>query len=420
MLKLKRLKVHKCRSVQPGTELVFNGRLNIVLGKNGAGKTTLLKLVAAVVGSSFADEFQDDDIHVEYEYELHGVQVRCEFRHDDARVDDPVQATPMRLPIFQVTFYSARGDAVSARIRGNDLTITSGATEFPLKINPNVLNVPSLDLVGFIGSYLSHIPGIPEDLRPFATLDTKLPHRLDEGLDWLRLTLQDLAINFFSEIDDDARWCLANMRHSGVSAEFRGAFAEYRHRFAELPELLAAHSDALPFLRRACEQIGLRDASWTLSFLEHDRRRVEVKRYGRSQVYVTTHGGTRFPLEKLSFGQLRLFGFFLHSAMHPHVIVADELTNGLHHEMVDCCIATIGERQAFLATQNPLLLDHIGFDDAAEVQRTFVLCDLQGDPDGERAMRWRNMSADEAHEFFADYRVGVQHVNDILRKRGLW
>lgn len=40
MLKLKRLKVHKCRTVQPGTELVFSEGINIILGKNGAGKTT--------------------------------------------------------------------------------------------------------------------------------------------------------------------------------------------------------------------------------------------------------------------------------------------------------------------------------------------------------------------------------------------
>jgi hypothetical protein len=205
-----------------------------------------------------------------------------------------------------------------------------------------------------------------------------------------------------------------------VAPAFRAAFAEYRNRFNELPEVLSTHSDQLPFLKRACNQIGLRDASWTLSFEELTRRDVETKRYGRSQLYVTTHGGTRFPLEKLSYGQLRLFAFFLHSAMHPHVVVADELTNGMHHEMVDTCIDTIGERQAFLATQNPLLLDHIGFDSADEVQRTFILCDLQSEPGGERSMRWRNMAAKDAHEFFADYQVGVQHTNDILRKRGLW
>jgi hypothetical protein len=88
--------------------------------------------------------------------------------------------------------------------------------------------------------------------------------------------------------------------------------------------------------------------------------------------------------------------------------------------MIDLCLDTIGDRQSFLATQNPLLLDHIGFHSAEEVQRTFILCDLLEMTDGQESMQWRNMSGQEAGEFFGDYEVGIQHVNDILRTRGLW
>jgi len=238
-------------------------------------------------------------------------------------------------------------------------------------------------------------------------------------MDWLRGTLREFAM-LFRSTDDEERWCLANVRHAGAAGEFRAALAAHRGRFAELPEVITLHSRDLPFLERICRQIGLSDVSWTLFFLEHDRRDTEIKRYGNSQIFVTTTGGTRLPLEKLSFGQLRLFGFFLHSLMHPHAVVIDELTNGLHHEMIDCCLDTIGERQAFLATQNPLLIDYVGFASAEEARRTFILCDLQKGADGENSMIWRNMTDEEAGEFFGDYEVGVQHANDILRKRGLW
>jgi len=35
-------------------------------------------------------------------------------------------------------------------------------------------------------------------------------------------------------------------------------------------------------------------------------------------------------------------------------------------------------------------------------------------------MVWRNMTAEEAKNFFRDYQVGISHVNDILRSWGLW
>lgn len=76
--------------------------------------------------------------------------------------------------------------------------------------------------------------------------------------------------------------------------------------------------------------------------------------------------------------------------------------------------------QAFLATQNPLLLDHLSFASAEEVQRTFLLCDVRDEADGQQTTLWRNMTSEEADEFFKDYQVGIQHVNDILRTRGLW
>lgn len=416
MLTLQRLKIHKCRVVAPGTELEFNDGLNLLLGKNGAGKTTMLRLIAAAIGSSFQDEFHPDDLDVEYEYKLETLRVRCRFQQG---TDNSAERGPqMRSQTFRVELDHPSTAQIVAQMHGNRLRVTWDKQSWEREFNPIVGVAPSLDLVVFLRSLLATYE-IPAAVLTALGDEPRLTHRLDEGLDWLRVTLAQFAV-LFAATTDERLWCNPNMPYPGAAVDFRGALASHRGKFATLPEVLTLHSDQLPFLRRICEQLDLQDATWTLSFLEHDQRRHEIKRYGRNQVYVTTRGGTRFPLDKLSYGQQRLFAFHLHAAMHPHAVVADELTNGMHHAMVDGCLSTIGERQAFLATQNPLLLDHIGFDSEDEVRRTFVLCDLQNNADGEKTMLWRNMSPEEAHEFFADYQVGIQHVNAILRTRGLW
>jgi hypothetical protein len=48
--------------------------------------------------------------------------------------------------------------------------------------------------------------------------------------------------------------------------------------------------------------------------------------------------------------------------------------NGLHHRRIATSIEAIGQRQAFLTSQNPLLLDYIPIASADEVRRSFVLC----------------------------------------------
>lgn len=53
----------------------------------------------------------------------------------------------------------------------------------------------------------------------------------------------------------------------------------------------------------------------------------------------------------------------------------------MHHAMIGQCIDLVGERQAFLATQNPLLIDSLGFSSLEEAQRTFVLCSSEHDED---------------------------------------
>jgi len=121
----------------------------------------------------------------------------------------------------------------------------------------------------------------------------------------------------------------------------------------------------------------------------------------------------------LSYGQKRLLSFYYYLACNLACVVADELVNGMHHEWIEACLEDLGERQTFLTSQNPLLLDYLGFGSAEEVRSSFVLCrsELRGDRE---ILHWENMSSEDAEGFFSAYQVGIQHVSEILRTRGLW
>ena len=54
------------------------------------------------------------------------------------------------------------------------------------------------------------------------------------------------------------------------------------------------------------------------------------------------------------------------------MVIADELVNGLHHSWIEECIQAIGDRQTFLTSQNPLLLDYLSFASPEDVKRTSV------------------------------------------------
>jgi hypothetical protein len=122
----------------------------------------------------------------------------------------------------------------------------------------------------------------------------------------------------------------------------------------------------------------------------------------------------------LSYGEKRLVAFFAMSEASPEILIADELVNGLHHEWIRACLTEIGERQAILTSQNPLLLDDVEFADAADVRRGVVLCEKVKAEDGLTELVWRNPTGDEAGEFFAAYETGLKSVSEVLISKGFW
>ena len=88
---------------------------------------------------------------------------------------------------------------------------------------------------------------------------------------------------------------------------------------------------------------------------------------------------------------------------------------GLHHSWIKLCVERIGQRQAFLTSQNPLLFDFIPLGTAAAPRCTFIRCDIDG-----AKMNWRNLHDDETARLYDAYDAGIESVGEILLTRGLW
>lgn len=410
MLKLKRLTIHKFPRVKPGTELVFNDGFNVLLGVNGSGKTTLLKLVCNILAGRF-DVLRDGDLHVSYA--LEDGPNRCTV---DARMSPRRPKTvAARAPHVDVDVQiSLPGHApISVRFIDDEAGITYGEA--------------AIERAKVSTRYAPPISAALAQLEEAETLD-------DAALALIPGVLAVEPVRF----DESTHWFESQFASDGVSLHRLPSGEVYPFPSYVLPpavgEALAAEIDAteldeyrvdqerLPFLREASNALGLKDASLYIGLMQRepdDTDGTRMYEFGNPRLYFTKTDGTRLLHEQLSFGQQRLLAFYFFAAIHSQILVADELTNGMHHSMIASCIDLIGDRQAFLATQNPLLLDNLGFESAEAVRRTFILCSTEQD-NGREQMVWRNMTAQESENFYRDYKVGISHVNDILRSWGLW
>ena len=168
------------------------------------------------------------------------------------------------------------------------------------------------------------------------------------------------------------------------------------------------------------KQAGLETITMTLgvlgSSMEEDGK---WWKFGGASFQFRAPGDTLLTHRDLSYGQKRLLSFLYYLDCNPHFAIADELVNGMHHDWISFCLDELRTRQAFLTSQNPLLLDQLAFESVEEVKGTFIQCRADQDEGGTR-FRWAALSDEDAAELYADYGAGIQHVGELLRLRGLW
>lgn len=73
----------------------------------------------------------------------------------------------------------------------------------------------------------------------------------------------------------------------------------------------------------------------------------------------TAIGGNEISHRQLSFGEKRLLAILLEYYTYPSTLIVDELANGMHHSWIERMMEQFEAlgTQAFLTSQNPILLD---------------------------------------------------------------
>ena len=403
MTKLTKLSIKKFRNVVP-TTLEFRPGINVLLGKNAAGKTTLLRLLSTAVGVGDS-ALQDDVFDVSY----HASSTSFEFEHSitKTRVNAPALALDPERPVRENLSSLQRADslviekngsiALRAEILPNEVVLERAGKRSRVD---RQFSLPPL-LSTFLALIQDGKDSASEELAKAIVFEQiQCAGRMDESLERFNtlLTLDMTREEPGNRLD----WNIDSIPTS-------------MYKLGPIPEEGTSATFPLAFLDRAARVLGYESASarFDVERLRPDPSQ-QTLRLSNPRFFFK-RPGEEVSHDLLSYGQKRLLAFFAHADASRDVIIADELVNGLHHEWISACLEEIGDRQAFLTSQNPLLLDFLRFDNADEVRRTFILCERAG-----AQLVWRNPTEEEAESFFLAYQTGIQRVSDILLTKGLW
>lgn len=446
-MKLRRLKIHKFRNVQPGTELEFNDGYNVLLGQNGSGKTTLLRLITSVLRGDFV-WLEREAFALEADLVSDGNQLALSIHHARRRSEqESMDVLPSALRSFvpkdeqwstdiELRIITEKNETWWIRSDNDAMRLmTADSPEIQMK----GIDAP-LKIVGLLLGYAAILLGAWPKKDRLAPRTAPIWKLLDPFANHLIYTFRfDESLELFSAMTGRCS-ALGNEEYGSINGRIKQSFANdgrmngrdgyflprelddaFAHPNIESPatSVVLEHGQ-VPFLADVMQLLGFVGAEMKLDLLgkevTEEQKTIE---YGNLRFFFRGRDGSIVNQDHLSYGQKRLLTFFYYLACNRDIIVADELVNGLHHAWIAECIRAMGDRQVFVTSQNPILLDHLGFDSAEKVRRTFVTC--RAEPDGVRdRITWGNMSKKNADAFYRAYKVGAQHVGEILRTKGFW
>lgn len=459
--KLRRLRVNRLPGIEPSAELFFNERMNVLLGRNGTGKTRLLQLIAMVVGSDFSG-LEGQRFDLEYELAWPGLDLLVTLRNEP--VDDTLPW--LRGPVRRGEIPTGPGRAhwsYEVVVWGERVLGTYRVKATPLSAHWSFAEASPGDSRQIVPLDLSSLQVTPlQVVSPFVPMF--LPGALEDIFDDIDERLKDPAQSLW--VAD----ITLNFPEGGVFDEGLGGFAAMTGGGPGDGGAAAVRGPAMLFLRGDGNQVNddsvhpvpqdLSDyltenpeafdaANPTISHLELDflYTAIELFQFARADLHLRLRGAARRPEpdarsgldytyhalsftftlddgslithEALSHGQKRLLSFLYYLEVTPHVVLAEDLPNGLHPVWLAACLKAIGDRQCFMTTQSPVLLDNLSFASADEVRSTFVLCRRER-VGGKTVLRWHQMTQGRAERVFREYQEHPLDVSSILTTHELW
>lgn len=422
--RLRRLKIEHFRDVRPGTELRFGDGWNVLVGRNGSGKTTLLNLISMVLrddltplqGEVFAIEYElgfEDGIStvVRAVNSLRPSLTEGMRRELDAAVTVLTTTNGGRPVVARRLATTKRTDLEEGKDTG-DLFIANPLLR--ARFHSLVADfqregmTPSLEVQGRALDYNRECYRMDEGV---STFDVLVGAR---GSNRVSLPPRAIAVSPFHALTDATGQTLAGHFVPTVlvvrmMAQLSGVRASVEFDLGGSEEL-----------DRCVSLLGRGRVVVVATSASEEEDCGDGPSFGNFRFFSQHGASPLIPHEHWSFGQKRLLTFFWYLACNPDVVVADELVNGLHWEWIDACVDAIGTRQVFVSAQNPLLLDHLGFDSEDSVAHGFVLCRSAPAGEGRSETVWTHPDAAQSAEFFRSYQNGVMQVHDILRTQGLW
>lgn len=466
---LRKLKIERYRSVEGPVELSFTDGPVFLLGQNGAGKTTLLKLLNRVMVCDIAGLIDEGDLCLEWTIERGGP---AEGRHQltvrvhswwapasqsadwtgDHETFGPDRVASRRAWEVQLQVSANLKDSspsgprdVWSAVRNTE----SQAASWELRFHSSGAVAVSSEIDAPVTTWPSARPTDPHFLSvwlDFLLSGRMAPHdpaRSDRGSLGASLWYLTAAITGSERPFDEA---LATYRAISLGQGDLGERAKGRMTQAGLevefvPLDVAARMDPadpgnVTFIVRAGRVEWLDPPPPTVvetlsaTWLGADRVDFDLDSYDQDETGARTWtafpfavhwpGGLIHQHSSLSFGQKRLVAFLWYATVTPEApIFTDELTNGLHAGWVRQIVDWLGDRQAFHAIQNPLLLDRSGPGARESLEGRFVFCHVNT-REGKRRWSWRNPTAAECDTVWGAWETGFQQLSEVLLSEGLW
>jgi len=425
------LRVHNFRRVRPGTFIAFEPQLNTVVGRNGTGKTTLLALISAIVRNN-VHEFIHEDFEIGFglvdgDLSFEGVcRNQCSTRPGNGGSELLLSGI---LRHGELTI-RINGDAHEAQLtyQGREqLTRSVGPERDPQRhafelIHNLRLNLPDDDPT-LRALKMPGPEGVAGDvLRSKSFTST----RIHEGVE----TFDELFAQDTDHRDRSPTLGVTLATHPELGKIDTKAVANGHHLTDEtlLPQLDKQTSiiDTLtldgsaPPLAQFIELSQYTDARLILTKTSATTKDGGTRLvFAKPVVRFTTTSGDELVHPQLSFGEKRLLAFLIKLHANRHTIIVDELANGMHHSWLERAVELLEDfgTQAFLTSQNPLLLDCLPLDrETYGRAHGLVVCELSSS--GE--MIWRNLDEAEREDLLRSLDVGLQQLSAAMRTKGLW